>query len=222
MAASVLIADDHPIVLGGLRAAIDADPQFRVVASAADGDAALRQIATLQPDVAVLDLNMPGQTGLQVLTKVRDADLSTAIIILAAAATEAEIHAIVTAGARGLLFKESAPRVLLDCLAVVVQGDIWLSPDIEQIVSKREQHNRAWQDRMQLLTDRELDLVRLVGEGRSNKEIAYQLHLSEGTVKVHLNNIFRKFNVSTRSELADLTVSSAPPLGPLAASERRR
>ncbi len=219
MAKSVLIADDHPIVLGGLKAVIDADPEFEVVAATTDGEAALAQLLVLQPDLAVLDLNMPGQTGLQVLSRVREAKLATAVVILAAAASEAEIHAIVTAGAKGLLFKESAPRVLLDCLGAVAQGDIWLSPDIERIVLQREEQNRAWQGRMLLLTGREIELVRLVGEGHSNKEIAYTLQLSEGTVKVHLNNIFRKLSVSTRSEL--IALSAAQP-SQLASSEQRR
>ena len=222
MAKSVLIADDHPIVLGGLQAVIDADPGFHVVAGVADGDAALERMAELRPDIAVLDLNMPHQTGLQVLARARDAGLGTAIVILAAAATEAEIHAIVKAGASGLLFKESAPRVLLDCLVAVARGDIWLSPDIERIVSQREAHNRAWQGRMMLLTGREIELVRLVGEGQSNKEIAYRLQLSEGTVKVHLNNIFRKLDVSTRSELIALTAGSAPRSSQQATGEQRR
>ncbi len=209
MAKSVLIADDHPIVLGGLRAVIDADPGFTVVAGAADGDAALAELAERQPDLAVLDLNMPRQSGLTVLTRARDAALPTAIVILAAAATDAEIHAIVTAGASGLLFKESAPRVLLECLRVVAAGDSWFSPGIDEIVLRREAHNRAWRGRMQSLTEREVELMRLVIAGQSNKEIAYSLQLTEGTVKVHLHNIFRKLSVASRSELTELMAESA-------------
>ena len=92
MASSVLIADDHPIVLGGLRAVIDADPRFHVTATAEDGDSALEQISRLGPDIAVLDLNMPKQSGLAVLSRVHQTGLATQIVILAAAASDAEIH----------------------------------------------------------------------------------------------------------------------------------
>lgn len=204
MGKSVLIADDHPIVLGGLRALIDSDPGFQVVATAENGEEALGKIEQFVPDLAVLDLNMPRQSGLEILSRVGQVGLTTQIVILAAAATDAQIHDIVGAGARGLLFKESAPRVLMDCLKIVAGGGVWLPPGTEQIVSRLQERSRAWQFRMQSLTSRELELVRLVNSGCSNKEIAYTLQLSEGTVKVHLNNIFRKLNVSTRFELTSL------------------
>jgi DNA-binding NarL/FixJ family response regulator len=221
MGKSVLIADDHPIVLGGLRALIDSDPDFHVVATAENGDEAAQKIAQFVPDLAVLDLNMPRQSGLEVLSRVGQAGLATQIVILAAAASDAQIHDIVGAGARGLLFKESAPRVLMDCLTAVVGGGVWLPPGTEQIVSRLEERSRAWQFRMRSLTGRELEVVRLVNSGCSNKEIAYTLQLSEGTVKVHLNNIFRKLNVSTRFELTSLARQTERGAEPSLIQERR-
>lgn len=212
MVHSVLIADDHPILLSGLKALIDADPDFNVVATAADGAAALERIGQLEPDVAVLDLNMPLRTGLDVLTQVTAMRLGTDIVVLAATASDDDIHRLVTAGAKGLVLKESAPQLLIACLRAVVAGDVWFSEGIAGIVSRQGEEKRLWRERFDSLTDREIEVVRLANAGASNKEIAYELQLVEGTVKVHLNNIFRKLHVSTRTELLSRSKGQLEPL----------
>ena len=198
---TILIADDHPVVLSGLRALIDADPTFNVVATASDGAQAMDRIAQLAPDIAVLDFRMPLQSGLEVLGRIRVQNLRTRVVILAAAASDHDVHAIVTAGARGLLFKESAPQVLLECLDAVARGETWMPDGTDQIVARTAEQRDLWQSRLLSLTNREFEIVRLVNSGSSNKEIAYALQLREGTVKVHLYNIFRKLDVKTRAEL---------------------
>lgn len=209
MVHSVLIADDHPVVLSGLKTLIDQDADYRVVAAATDGAGAIEAMQRFVPDIAVLDFNMPAANGLEVLRAARSAGLATRIVILAAAAGPRDIHALVTAGIAGLLFKESAPTTMLECLAVIAGGGTWLPEGIDAIVSKQEDENRRSQSLLSLLTAREIQLVRLAAGGRSNKEMAYDLGLSEGTVKVHLNNIFRKLDISTRAELTSL-VSALP------------
>jgi two-component system nitrate/nitrite response regulator NarL len=201
---SVLIADDHPVVLGGLKALIAENPQFRVVATAADGASALAELQRTTPDVAVLDLNMPIHNGLAVLQRAAELHVSTPIVILAAAASDADIHALVTSGAAGLLFKDAAPQVLTTCLERVLAGRKWIAADALAAVQRQEVKNQLSQSRLSSLTQREIELLRLVQNSRSNKEIAYALNLSEGTVKVHLNNMFRKLGVSSRAELASL------------------
>lgn len=201
MVHSVLIADDHPILLSGLKALIDADPDFNVVATAADGAAALDSVRAIEPDVAILDLNMPLRTGLEVLTQLTTMGVGTDVVVLAATASDDDIHRLVTAGAKGLVLKESAPQLLMQCLHTVVAGEVWFSDDIAGIVSRQGEEKRVWRERLESLTEREIEVVRLANAGASNKEIAYELQLVEGTVKVHLNNIFRKLHVSTRSEL---------------------
>lgn len=204
MTYSVLIADDHPVVLGGLKALIAENPQFRVVATAADGASALAELQRTTPDVAVLDLNMPIHNGLAVLQRAAELHVSTPIVILAAAASDADIHALVTSGAAGLLFKDAAPQVLTTCLERVLAGRKWIAADALAAVQRQEVKNQLSQSRLSSLTQREIELLRLVQNSRSNKEIAYALNLSEGTVKVHLNNMFRKLGVSSRAELASL------------------
>ena len=205
MAHSVLIADDHPILLSGLKALIDADPDFNVIATAADGAEALETVRSIEPDVAVLDLNMPLRTGLDVLTQVTAMHLNTDVVVLAATASDDDIHRLVTAGAKGLVLKESAPQLLMQCLRAVVGGDVWFTEDIAGIVLRQGEEKRVWRERFESLTEREVEVVRLANAGASNKEIAYELQLVEGTVKVHLNNIFRKLRVSTRAELTSRT-----------------
>jgi two-component system nitrate/nitrite response regulator NarL len=202
---SVLIADDHPILLSGLRMLIDADPAFEVVATATDGVEALERIRELEPAIAILDLNMPARSGLQVLAEATGLGLGTRVVILAASATNDDIHRIATGGAMGLIFKEAAPHLLLQCLSSVAAGQSWYSDDIRGIVSSQGEERRVWRERFDSLTDREIEVIQLVNLGRSNKEIAYALNLVEGTVKVHLNNVFRKLQVFTRAELTSRT-----------------
>jgi DNA-binding NarL/FixJ family response regulator len=212
MGHSVLIADDHPILLSGLKALIDADPDFNVVATAADGATALEKVRQIEPDVAVLDLNMPLRTGLDVLTQITASGLGTSVVVLAATASDDDIHRLVTAGAKGLVLKESAPQLLIACLRAVAAGQVWFSEEVPAIVSRQGEQKRLWRERFESLTEREIEVVRLANAGASNKEIAYALQLVEGTVKVHLNNIFRKLHVSTRAELLSRTKGQLMPM----------
>jgi DNA-binding NarL/FixJ family response regulator len=198
---SVLIADDHPILLNGLRALIEEDDSFEVVATATDGAEALERIQALEPEIAILDLLMPSMSGIEAMAQLHEHDIATHVVVLAATASDGDIHRVVTLGARALLFKESAPEVLMHCLREVAQGGTWFADGIADIVSYQAEAKAAWNKRLNSLTPREMEVVRLANSGRSNKEIAFLLQLSEGTVKVHLNNVFRKLNVSTRAEL---------------------
>ncbi len=205
MTTTVAIADDHPIVLRGLSALIDADPDFEVVATSADGGLALEAIRTAIPDVAVLDLNMPRRSGLQVLQELRRLGLQTRAVVLAAAATDAEIYDLLAAGAAGLVFKEAATDNLLDCLRAVASGGKWLPVDRTEPAAVREAARRGkWRALSPQLTGREVEIIRLMLAGATNKSLAFRLQVSEGTTKVHLHNIFRKLSVGSRSELMEL------------------
>ena len=117
-----------------------------------------------------------------------------------------------TAGAKGLVLKESAPQLLIACLRAVAAGHVWFSEEVPAIVSRQGEQKRLWRERFESLTEREIEVVRLANAGASNKEIAYALQLVEGTVKVHLNNIFRKLHVSTRAELLSRTKGQLMPM----------
>jgi DNA-binding NarL/FixJ family response regulator len=204
MTYSVLIADDHPVVLGGLAALIGESSTFHVVATATDGESALAELQRTSPDIAVLDLNMPVHNGLEVVRRAAALKLRSPIVILAAAASDAEIFALVTSGVAGIVFKDAAPQILRTCLESVLSGERWIPDDALAAVERQQAKNHLSQSRLSSLTQREIELLRLVQNARSNKEIAYALNLSEGTVKVHLNNMFRKLGVSSRAELVSL------------------
>jgi DNA-binding NarL/FixJ family response regulator len=205
MKLSVVIADDHPIVLRGLHALIEENGSFHVVATAADGAEAFSVIKSLRPDIAVLDLTMPKMTGLEVLTALRKTNLATRVVLLAASATDLDIYHAVDGKISGFLLKEAAPDELIHCLLAVARGETWFAHDIVDPALARVSDRRdKWLHLSQTLTAREREFVSLVMRRMSNKEIAFALGLSEGTVKVHLNNIFRKLRVSTRGDILEL------------------
>ena len=208
MKRSVLIADDHPIVLSGLSMVIGSDSAFDVVATCTDGLSAIEKLRQLQPDIAVLDLNMPGLTGLKILEDLRRDGVLTQVIILAATLTDAQIFEATQQGAAGILLKEMAPSMLLDCLEHVARGKRWLPSDVAKAAMSHEHTRRSrWRELSSHLTARETEVVNLLVAGSSNKNIAFALDISEGTVKIHINNIFRKAGVNSRTDLIGLAAS---------------
>ena len=204
----VVLADDHPVFLTGLQALIRTDPMFEVVAIRPDGRAALQAILELQPDLAVLDVSMPGCTGVDVLTEIGARGLRTRVILLTASAGDHQIVEAVTRGAYGLMLKDTAADTLLECMRSVSTGRRWLPSDIVEAALEREEGKRARTSQVEnALTAREREIVSLVAEGRSNKEIARDLGVTDGTVKIHLHNIYRKLDVSNRTALTALALS---------------
>lgn len=210
---TVFIADDHPVVLSGLKSFVDGDKAFTVIGTAQDGRATIEAIASLKPDIAIVDLNMPLANGLEVLASTKGYPSSTAIVVMAASASDAEVHALLENGALGLLFKESAAQDLLDCLRAVAGGQHWFSASMVASLGRYEQHAIAWRESLQALTPQERKVASLAGTGSSNKQIAYLLDVSEGTVKVHLNSIFRKLGLSHRSDLMGIASGLGPTSG---------
>ena len=205
MATTVLIADDHPIVLHGLERVIAADPEFRVVATAEDGSAALLLLREHRPELAVLDINMPGLSGLEVQAAIRQDGIATRVILLTASATDADLYDAMAAGTAGILFKDSAAEMITSCMRKIRDGGHWLPDELVGPGLEREmERRRKWQKLSPLLTPREREIIQHVIAGLPYKEMAYRIGVSEGTAKVHLNNIFRKLDVASRKELVEL------------------
>ena len=199
---TVALADDHPLVLRGLAQLIATRPQFEIVATATDGNAAIDDIRRHAPDVAVLDVNMPKLSGLDVLRAAVAERLATRIVFLTASLTDERMLQAVTLGIYGIVLKDSAPESLLDCLDQVVAGGRWLAADLVQSALMRETaRRRSGRGPIEALTTREAEVMRLVTSGLSNKQVARQLALSEGTVKIHLHNVYRKLNLGSRTAL---------------------
>lgn len=204
MPISVVIADDHPVVLQGLTRFIDEGAQFSVIAAVSNGEMALAAIDSLMPALAVLDLRMPVMSALEVLRRLQGRAAGPRVVLLTAGGSDAELFDCISAGAAGVVLKEAAASELLACLSEVAAGGTWLPSDTVRTTLVREQQRRAdWQRLSAHLTNRELQLIPLVLSNRSNKQIADALGLSEGTVKVHLNSVFRKLQVYSRAELVE-------------------
>ena len=204
----LVLADDHPVVLSGLKNLIQSDRRYEVLASCSNGLEALAAIREHRPDLAVIDISMPGLSGLQVLEHVRSELLGTRVVFLTATASDESIANAVALGVWGLLLKDAAADQLLTSLAAVAAGDRWLPPEVVDVAVHRATARRSEADRIVgSLTQRERQLILLATEGLSNKEIARRFGLTEGTVKIHLHNIYQKLGVTNRTAMTALALA---------------
>jgi two-component system nitrate/nitrite response regulator NarL len=203
----IVIADDHPIFRAGLRSVLGAEPGFVVVGEAGDGDQAVQLTRSLRPDVLLLDLAMPGVSGMDALTELAGAPGSVRTIILTAAIEKAEIVKALQLGAAGVVLKASANQMLVKAIRSVMAGQHWIGREsVSDLVHALRglmatSGQKPPRDRFGVTT-RELEITSAVVAGYSNKEIAKRFSLSEDTVKHHLTNIFDKVGASSRLELA--------------------
>lgn len=199
----LILADDHPIVLDGLVQLFRVEPDFEVLARCRDGDEALREVRAHQPDVLVLDVRMPRRDGLDVLRSVRQEEIPTRVVLLTAAVEEEQLVEALRLGVGGVVLKEMAPHLLVEAVREVHSGGSWLDKgSVSRIVTKLLHQDESRSEAAALLTPRELEIVRMVARGLRNRAIAEQLLISEGTVKIHLHNIYQKLAVDGRLELA--------------------
>lgn len=191
---TILVIDDHPLIRRGITQLLELDETFEVLAEASNGTEGLALAKKLSPDMIILDLNMKGMSGLDVLKVLRLDDIDAKIAVLTVSDSRSDIFALIEAGADGYLLKDTEPDTLLAQLKRIAEGQVVLSDAVKQRLL--EQH--ASNDPLQLLTDREMDVLKLIATGLSNKQIATQLFISEETVKVHIRNLLRKLNVHSR------------------------
>ncbi len=205
---SVIIADRHPVVLQGMMKALRAEGGFEVLASCSDGTSCIEAIRNLVPDIAILDMSLPGLTGLEILTIANSESLRTRLVFFTASIEDRELVMSAAAGAYGIIPKDVELDILLQSLRQVADGQRLLPlPSSDQAVS-REQSNIAVSDNaLTVLTDRERQIMRLVSEGLSNKEIGRRLNISDGTIKQHLHHIYQKLEISNRTVLAALALA---------------
>ena len=198
----IALADDHPIVLQGLQQLFERHADFEVVCCGTTGNAALIGVRTHRPDVLVLDLRMPEGSGLDVLRAIAADKLECRTVLLTAAVSDDEVIEAVRLGARALILKESPPEALVDCVRRVARGEQWVEREtLTRAYRRALDREAATRDAADALTPREIEIVRMVAQGLRNRAIAERLSISEGTVKVHLHNIYEKFAVDGRLEL---------------------
>lgn len=194
MTTTVLLVDDHPVVRSGLRAVLEAADAVRVVGEAATGEEALALAAHLRPEVVLCDLRLGrGIDGIQTTAALRALDPAPAVLILTTFDRDAEVIGAIEAGAAGYLLKEVVPDAIIDGILRAAIGDTVLAPDLASRVLK------GMRSPLPRLTDREIEVLRLLATGSTNKEIARALFVTEATVKSHLVHIFSKLGVDSRS-----------------------
>lgn len=203
MTITILLADDHPIVRHGLRTLLEVEPDFRVVGEVNDGLEAVKQVERLQPDVLVLDLMMPGLTGLEVTRQTRQRSPGTRVIILSMYSNEAYVLEALRNGATGYVLKKSSPDQLVQAVHEVVAGRSFLSKSLSEraIEVYRQKAEDVPPDLYDRLTNREREVLHLSVEGNTSAEIAARLFISPRTVEMHRSNMMRKLGVNTQAEL---------------------
>ena len=204
---SLVLADDHAMVRRGIREFLEADPTLRVAAEAGDGVQALALALDLKPDVLVLDIQMPGKSGIDVAREVRAAGLDIAILMLSAYDDEPYIVSALRAGANGYVLKTAEPEELIEAVHAVYEGQSVLDQKLVQhlmrLMGSAPRTGAARSDTEALvepLSARELEVLRLVARGFTNKAVAAQLGISDRTVQGHLANIFGKLNAQSRTD----------------------
>jgi DNA-binding NarL/FixJ family response regulator len=195
---TILLADDHPVFRRGLGLMLASDARLQVVAEAADGSEALAQIRALQPDIAILDVNMPGQTGFDVARALQQSNLATRLIFLTMHRDEAIFNTALDLGAQGYLLKESAIEEIIACVKAVVSGEKFISPQLSTYLYNRASRATALVQQkatIQDLTPSERRVLKLIAEQHTSRAIADQLCISVRTVERHRENICTKLEL---------------------------
>lgn len=199
---NILITDDHAVVREGLRTLIETEPGMSVVGEAADGREAVQQALALKPDVILLDMVMPNSDGLSAITAIKKEQPDAKILVLTSFADDDKVFPAIKAGALGYLLKNSSPQRLLRAIRDVYQGEPSMSPDVAKKLMLEMQRPAELPPTEDPLTEREVDVLRLIAQGLTNQEIAAKLVIGEGTVRTHVSNILTKLHLANRTQAA--------------------
>lgn len=202
---NVLIADDHPLLRQGLKQILELENDIVVIAQASNGNEAVQYAEEYKPDVILMDINMPGLNGLQAIAEIKQKMLSSRIIVLTIHEDREYLFKTLQMGAEGYVLKDAEPAVLIEAIRNVNAGQSYIQPNMTMELVKEFNRVTLHDKEKHLdnnLTAREIEVLELIAEGMINKEIARQLYISEKTVKNHVSNIFKKLNVSDRTQAA--------------------
>jgi len=202
----ILVADDHPLFREGVVHSLAAESDFTVVGQASSGEEALGMARDLLPDVVLLDIGMPGWGGIVAAEKIASACPTTRIVMLTVLEDEDKLLASFKAGARAYVLKGVSAHELASVVRSVAQGEVYVTPSLAAGILVTLSRNHSPQDPLEGLTERESEILKLVGRGLTNRAIGEQLHLSEKTIKHYVTNILEKLHVRSRVEAAMLAV----------------
>lgn len=192
----VVLADDHPLIRAGIRAILHVENDIEVIGEAGTNDEALQRAVELAPNILLLDLNMPGPSTIEVVSQVRAKQPNTKVMILTGYEDDSTVRSLVTAGVCGYVLKGEASSVVVRAIRAVAQGDTWLSrPVVEKLMQEKNEEAP-----LSILTQREQEILSMIGRGWSNSRIAGQLTLSEQTIRNKVSQIYAKLGLSSRAE----------------------
>lgn len=214
----VVIIDDHPLFRHGLRQAIEADPELDLVGEASDGEAALRVILEEQPDVAVVDVNLPRMSGFDVIRELQKKRCRTQIVILTMLKEEHAFNTALNLNVTGFVLKENAAAEILDCIRRVAGGEAYVSPSLTDFMLRRRsraEHLARKQPGLEDLTMAERRVLKRVAEGKTTKEIACEFFISPRTVESHRSNICEKLGISGSNRLLQFALENREALSHL-------
>lgn len=195
----VVIADDHPIVRSGIHNELASHVDIQVIAEATNGDQALQLSSSLQPDILLLDINMPGLRAVDVIKRLREPTHTPRVIVLTVLEDEEHMISLLSAGARGYILKDEQPAIIVGAVRAVNQGALWLSARVARVIERADTQS-ANETPEKTLTPRELEVLRLMARGWSNLKIAQSMCVTEATIKFHVGNIYDKLSVTSRVE----------------------
>jgi NarL family two-component system response regulator LiaR len=198
----VLIADDHAILRKGIRALLSTEPDIEVVGETADGLETVAQAQALRPEVILMDLVMPEMDGIEATRRITAEQPGARILVLTSFAADDKVFPAIKAGALGYILKDSGPAELVQAIHQVHQGQPSLEPSIALKVLQELSHPAQWPPTPDPLSERELEVLRLLAQGKSNREIAEQLVIAELTVRTHVSNILGKLHLASRTQAA--------------------
>jgi|SRR5690554_3517896 len=200
---SIMLVDDHPLLRKGLQQLIELSDGLKLVAQANSGAEALELGVELDPDLILLDLNMQGMNGLETLEKLRAAGVTSRIVMLTVSDADADVIGAISRGADGYLLKDMEPEELLTQIERALQGKMVMSEAVTQALATAiRRPQQSHQAKLENLTGRELEILKLIAKGLSNKLIARELDISDGTVKVHVKHLLKKLGLRSRVEAA--------------------
>lgn len=202
MAVKIMIADDHSMIREGLKQLLELEGDFEVIAEACDGVECLEKLLTVKPDVLLLDINMPNMNGLEVLQKMKDKRMKVKVLVLTVHNEVEYLLKAVNIGVNGYLLKNSESAELKKAILAVVNGDDYIQPSLIPLLNAKMIDIDNDSVKIEKLTRRELEVLKLLAIGKYNKEVAEELEISERTVKNHVSNIFKKIGVTDRTQAA--------------------
>lgn len=204
----VMIADDHVLMREGIRQLLEFDGTIQVIAEASDGVECLQKLKTVNPEVLLLDINMPNMNGIEVLEKIKTRSVGVKVLILTVHNEVEYLIKAVDIGADGYLLKDSGSAELKKAINIVMSGESYIQPSLIPALNSRLVARDVDKEKIESLTKRELEVLIQVANGMFNKEIATTLNISERTVKNHISNIFKKIDVSDRTQAAVFAIKN--------------